>query len=194
MNLIKAIDSGEKYLYGGVLMKKSIRKWELFGLVFIVITGGALHFVFDLSGGWRPLALIAAVNESVWEHLKLGFWPAFVCFLVEYRYLKRSSNNFLFGKSMGIFLIPVAITALFYTYTVFVEDMLAADLIIFVVAIICGQLLSYRLLVASALPSWLNRLGLVLLILLTIAFGTLTYYAPHMPIFRDPVTGGYGIQ
>ncbi len=192
--LIKAIDTEEKYPYGGVLMKKSVRKWELLGIALIVIAGGALHFVFDLSGGWRPLALIAAVNESVWEHLKLGFWPALVYFLIEYRYIKNSSNNFLFGKATGIFLIPVVITVLFYTYTAFIEDMLAADLTIFVVAVIIGQLSSYRLLVSGNLPSWVNRLGMVLLILLTIAFGILTYYAPHMAIFRDPVSGGYGIQ
>ena len=62
-------------------MKKYALKWELLGIVFIIVLGGALHFVFDLSGEWPPLALIAAVNESVWEHLKLGFWPALIYFL-----------------------------------------------------------------------------------------------------------------
>ena len=175
-------------------MKKSTFKWELVGIVFIVIVGGALHFVFDFSGGWRPLALIAAVNESVWEHLKLGFWPALIYFLIEYRYIRKSSSNFLFAKAIGIFLIPVAITVLFYAYTAFIQDMLAADLIIFVVAVVVGQLTSYMILTLSPLPLWVNRLGMVLLILLAIAFGTLTYYAPQLPMFRDPTSGGYGIQ
>ena len=64
--------------------------------------GGALHFVLDLSGGWRPLALIAAVNESTWEHLKIGFWPALIYFLIEYRYVKKSGDNLLFAKAIGI--------------------------------------------------------------------------------------------
>jgi hypothetical protein len=42
----------------------------------IVLAGSALHFAFDWSGHWLPLALIAAVNESVWEPMKLAFWPA----------------------------------------------------------------------------------------------------------------------
>jgi hypothetical protein len=175
-------------------MKKSTLKWELLGIVFIVIIGGALHFVFDLSGGWPPLALIAAVNESVWEHLKLGFWPALVYFLIEYRYIKKSSSNFLFAKAIGILLIPVAITVLFYAYTAFIEDMLAADLTIFVAAVVIGQLTSYKVLTLSPFPSWVNNLGMVFLVLLAIAFGTLTYYAPQLPIFRDPISGGYGIQ
>jgi hypothetical protein len=178
----------------GALVKNSTLKWELVGIVFIVVIGGALHFVFDLSGGWHPLALIAAVNESVWEHLKLGFWPAMVYFFIEHRYINKSSNNFLFAKAIGIFLIPVTITVLFYTYTAIIKDILAADLIIFVMAVVIGQLTSYKMLKVSPLPSWVNRLGLVLLILLTIAFGTLTYYAPQLPVFRDPISGGYGIQ
>jgi len=175
-------------------MKKYALKLELVGIVFIIVLGGALHFVFDLSGEWPPLALIAAVNESVWEHLKLGFWPALVYFLIEYRYIRKSSSNFLFAKAIGILLIPAAITVLFYAYTAFIQDMLAADLTIFVVAVVVGQLTSYKVLTVSPLPSWVNRLGMVLLILLAIAFGTLTYYAPQLPIFRDPISGGYGIQ
>ena len=175
-------------------MKKYALKLELVGIVFIIILGGALHFVFDLSGEWPPLALIAAVNESVWEHLKLGFWPALIYFLIEYRYIRKSSSNFLFAKAIGILLIPVAITVLFYAYTAFLQDMLAADLTIFVVAVVVGQLTSYKVLTLSPLPSWVNRLGMVLLILLAIVFGTLTYYAPQLPIFRDPISGGYGIQ
>ncbi len=166
-------------------MNKYILKWEILGIVFIVITGSALHFVFELSGGWRPLAIIAAVNESVWEHLKLGFWPALIYGLVEYRFINRLSRNFIFAKAIGILLIPVAITVLFYGYTAFTEHILA---------VVLGQMTSYKILTAGALPAWTKRLGIVILILMVIAFATLTYYPPELPIFQDPLTGGYGIQ
>jgi len=175
-------------------MKRSILRWELGGIAFVIILGGALHFVFDFSGEWPPLALIAAVNESVWEHLKLGFWPALIYFLIEYSYINKSTSNLLFAKAIGIFLIPVIITVLFYAYTAFIEDMLVADLLIFAVAVVVGQITSYKMLMLSPLPPWVNRLGMVLIILLAIAFGTLTYYVPQCPIFRDPVSGGYGVQ
>ena len=175
-------------------MKSIVLRWELSGIIFALLLGALLHFAFDLSGEWLPLASIAAVNESVWEHLKLGFWPVLIYFLIEYRYISKSGSNFLFGKAIGIFLIPFTITVLFYAYTMVIEDILIADLIIFVVAIVVGQLTSYKILTMNPLPSWLNRFGMVFLILLAIAFSTLTYYAPQMPIFKDPITGGYGIQ
>lgn len=174
-------------------MKKSILRWELIGIAFIVLAGGALHFVFELSGGWRPIAIIAAVNESVWEHLKLAFWPALIYFVVEMFYIRKSSNNFYFGKATGILLMPVSIIVLFYAYTAFMEDMLAIDLTIFVIAVIIGQLTSYKILKMNPLPEWLNSLGTALLVLMTIAFSTLTYFAPGIAIFKDPASGGYGI-
>jgi hypothetical protein len=177
----------------GEPLKKTILKWELIGIAFIVLLGSMLHFVFAWSGEWRPLALITAVNESVWEHLKLGFWPAFFYFIVECKYIRKSTNNFFIAKAIGIYLIPITITVLFYLYTAFVGDILVADLIIFVLAIIIGQLVSYKILTARPLPVWTSRLGLLLLVLLVIAFGTLTYYPPQLPIFRDPISGGYGI-
>jgi hypothetical protein len=56
-----------------VAAKKSILRWELGGIAFVVILGSVLHFAFEWSGRAIPIGPIAAVNESVWEHLKLGF-------------------------------------------------------------------------------------------------------------------------
>ncbi len=55
---------------GGFFMK---RKW--WTVCFLsILAGSALHFLYDL---WpNPLtAVFAPVNESVWEHLKLLYWP-----------------------------------------------------------------------------------------------------------------------
>jgi hypothetical protein len=55
-------------------MAKTALRWELAGIVSIILAGSTLHFAFEWANYWRPAALIAAVNESTWEHLKLGFW------------------------------------------------------------------------------------------------------------------------
>ncbi|MDH5624342.1 MAG: DUF6512 family protein [Candidatus Bathyarchaeota archaeon] len=36
-------------------------------------------------------------------------------------------------------------------------------------------------------------MSLVALVLLGVAFVLFTFYPPHLPLFRDPVTGEYGI-
>ena len=175
-------------------MKRSILRWELVGMGVIIVLGSLLHFAFDWAGRWPPVGSIAAVNESVWEHLKLGFWPALAYAIVEYKYLKKVANNFPFAKTAGIYLIPITIVVLYYSYTAILgHGPLVVDILIFVVAVIVGQLVSYKLLVATPLPGKLNRLSLIALVLLGLSFILFTFYPPLLPIFRDSVTGAYGI-
>jgi hypothetical protein len=174
--------------------RKSTFGYELAGIVFIVIVGGMLHFTFDFSGHQPVVGFFSAVNESVWEHLKLGFWPALLWTLVEYRSIKKSTNNFLFAKAVGIYLVPIVIPVLFYSYTAALgESVLVIDILIFVVAVIVGQLVSYKLLTHVELPDVLNKISLVALVLLGVVFMIFTFYPPHLPLFRDSVTGEYGI-
>ena len=174
--------------------RKSIFGYELAGMVFIMIVGSMLHFTLESSGHQPAAGVFSAVNESVWEHMKLGFWPALVWALVEYRSIKKSANNFLFAKTIGIYLIPIVIPVVFYSYTaVLGESVLVIDILTFVVAIIVGQIVSYKLLTYKELPDMLNKISLVALVVLGVAFVLFTFYPPHLPLFRDPVTGEYGI-
>jgi hypothetical protein len=175
-------------------MNRSVLRWELVGIAVISIAGSVLHFVFEWSGGWEPVGVIAAVNESVWEHFKIAFWPALLYAIFEYPFLKRYTNNFFIAKAVGIYVMPVAIAVIFYSYTaIWGEEILIVDILIFIVAVALGQLASYRILKMKAWPRWTGKVGLVLVILLAVAFGVFTFYPPHLPIFRDAVSGGYGI-
>ncbi len=175
-------------------MQKSILCWELGGIAFIFVLGSVLHFAFEWSGRAIPVAPIATVNEGVWEHLKLGFWPALGYTAVEYGRFGKSVNNFPFAKTLGVYLIPITIGVLFYGYTAILgHGLLVAGIAIFVVAVVIGQLVSYKVLTASPVPKRLNRLALIALAVLGVLFMLFTFYPPQCPLFRDSITGGYGI-
>lgn len=57
------------------LQKRTILTYETIGMVFIILLGSLFHFTFELSDFNPVVGAFSAVNESVWEHLKLGFWP-----------------------------------------------------------------------------------------------------------------------
>jgi len=174
-------------------MSRSVLKWELIGIAIISILGAILHFVFDWSGQWEPLGVLAAVNESVWEHFKIGFWPALLYAVFEYPLLKKYANNFLIAKAACVYVIPVTIAIVFYSYTsLFGQEILLVDILIFVIAIALGQLTSYKILTSRQLQWGLKGLGVFLIIILAVAFGVFTFYPPHLPIFLDS-TGVYGI-
>lgn len=173
---------------------KSVFVYELIGMIFIIFLGSALHFTFDLSGHQPIVGVFSAVNESVWEHLKLAFWPALFYVIIEYRLLKKLTNNFFFSKTVGTCLMIIIIPIVFYAYTAVTgESIFIIDISTFVIAVIIGQLSSFKLLTYRKLPENFNRISLIALVLLALAFILITFYPPQLPIFRDPVTGRYGI-
>jgi hypothetical protein len=83
---------------------------------------------------------------------------------------------------------------IFYSYTALVgESILVIDILSFIIAVIVGQLVSYRLLICKTLPYNLDNFSLIALLLLGIAFVLFTFYPPQLPMFQDPITGEYGI-
>jgi hypothetical protein len=175
-------------------VKRQIRKWELIGIAVIAGVGAVLHFAFEWSGELRAVAVFAAVNESVWEHLKLTYWPALLYAALEYRKIRNLSDNFIAAKAAGIYVMPAAIIALFYAYTTITgSDNLIADITIFVVAIALGQLTSYKILTLPSLSRRLYILAIIGLVALGVLFTLFTFHPPQVPMFRDPVSGAYGI-
>jgi hypothetical protein len=175
-------------------MDKTLSKWEFWGIVIISVVGSLLHFTFEWSGRLAFVGAFAAVNESVWEHFKIAFMPAFVYAIIEYFALKRHRQNYWFAKAIGIYAIPIIIGAIFYSYTAIIgHEILAVDIGSFIFAIAIGQIIS-RMIILKHVSGGLNTLGVMALVLLALAFVVFTFYPPHLPIFLDGPTGTYGIH
>ncbi|KPK24543.1 MAG: hypothetical protein AMJ70_01615 [Dehalococcoidia bacterium SG8_51_3] len=175
-------------------MKKTILKWELSGIILVFLLGALLHFVFEWSGESRFVGAIASVNESVWEHFKLGFWPMCMYAALEYRFIRASSSNFLTAKAVAVYFIPIITALIFYAYTAAIgEEILIIDILIFAVAITAGQLVSYKIITAARLPGYAAIIAAVFIVILALILILFTFYPPHLPIFLDANTGTYGI-
>lgn len=176
-------------------MRQSIWQWELVGTIFIILLGVLLHFVFDWSGCYQPLALVAAVNESTWEHLKLAFWPAFIWVGFEYYWLGRQLPNLIVAKTTSFYVAPILIVALVGLYTRIIgHNLLFLDISIFCLAVITSQIISYLLLIRRPFCPLAHLISLCFLVLIFSAFCTFTYFPPHLPLFIDPTSGLYGIN
>jgi hypothetical protein len=176
-------------------MQKTMQRWELAGIGFILLFGSSLHFLFELSDYWRPIAIIAPVNESVWEHFKMVFWPGLIWALIEVPFIRSQTRNFWIAKAVSLAAMPITIAVLFYAYTAFTgQHYLIADGVIFILAIVVGQWISLRLLTRPAIEvPWLRWSALGVLAILIVAFSTLSYYPPKNILFVDSRTGEYGI-
>jgi hypothetical protein len=173
---------------------KKIFQWELVGFIFTVIIGSLLHFCFEWSGSFKPLAIICAVNESVWEHLKLGFWPFLIFSIIEYFAFGKENANFWIAKAVGLFIIPITITLGFYLYTsILGTHNLIIDIGLFILSILLAYTASYKILTSKKVYSNFSKASIGFIIIATILFSLLSYFPPKLNIFKDSQTGSYGI-
>ncbi len=173
--------------------KRNVLAFEAVGTLFIILLGSVFHFTYELSGNNLIVGSFSAVNESVWEHLKLAFWPSLIWMLIALYPLKNAVNNFFFAKTIGAYIMVIFIPVVFYSYTAVIgESIFLIDIGSFMIAVIIGQIVSYRL-YGYKLPKIAEIGAIIAMIMLAIIFVVFTFYPPQLPIFQDSVTGLYGI-
>ena len=80
----------------------------------------------------------------------------------------------------------------FYTYTgILGRHIPAIDITSFFVATILGEYISYLLMINNFECN--NKIAVIFLIVIFILFTIFTFYTPNIGIFKDPLTGKYGI-
>lgn len=182
--------------------KFRIAAWEAGCVLWIAFAGSLLHFAFELTEYWRPMAVMAAVNESLWEHTKMYFWPGLLYVLVQYTYVRHSANNYWLGKAMALLVTPAVIFTSYYLYMAYATAFdaprsLAVMLGIMFFGIATGQFLSYRLLTSPQLGgNTLRYAGATYAVLIGL-FSSLTFFPPRMALWENyfcyEFTGEYGI-
>ena len=168
---------------------------ELISFLFTAAIGTLLHFLFDLSGQFPPLGAISAVNESVWEHMKLLFVPMAAAAKLQSLLSGDGNKSFWSAKLLGIITGLALIPALYYTYTGGLGiHMTWMDISIFYVSAAAGYLVDILFVRCRAqrVCRW-ERIAQAAILVIALVFVLATFFPPKLPIFQDPVTGEYGI-
>lgn len=168
-------------------MKNKLSLWQLAGFIFTGIAGVLLHFAYNWSNQSLFFAPFSAVNESIWEHMKLLFVPMFVFALIENIFLGPIYDSFwcvkLVGILSGILLIPI----LYYSYTgIFGVRLDWMNIAIFFIANAVTYLLELYLLKNDVLPCVSPLLALLILCFVAFIFVVFTFIPPSIPLFEPP--------
>lgn len=175
--------------------KPKVKLYATLGTIFTMAVGSVFHFLYEWSGKNSIIALFCAVNESIWEHLKLLVFPMLIFAIFEYLRIGSYYKNYLIAKALGILVGMLSIVMLFYTYTGIVGcHSLICDLIVFFISVIFANITTCTILNKKWLqaPLW-QAAGFILIFIIVLAFFCFTYFAPHIALFKDSVTGSYGI-
>jgi hypothetical protein len=173
--------------------KGKVIGWCITGFFIIVILGSLFHFVYNWTGKSFLIGAFVPVNESVWEHLKMGLWAVITFSIVEYRKLGKTVNNYFFAKAIGVMILSLTILLIYYSYTEIIgRNILALDIASYVIGVLLCQLVCFKLF-QSQQSRVLDLTGAILLIMICLVFAIFTHYPPHAGLFRDSRNGTYGI-
>lgn len=174
-------------------MKKSIGLWELMGFAVTSLGGTLLHFLYDWTGKSVWVAPFSGVNESTWEHMKLLFWPMLIFALVQSAFFRDRTDLWcikLRGILSGLILIPV----IFYTYNgVIGHSPDWINIAIFFICAMVAYIYELRLFNSDTVRCKSSKLAFFALCVIAILFVVFTFMTPEIGIFKDPLTGTYGV-
>lgn len=166
-------------------MSKKLLIYEGLGLLFSLLCGLFLHYTYALSGENAIVSFFSATNESVWEHLKLLFFPAFLYTAIEYFYIGKRYSGFIITKALAVLIGLLFTTAAYYTYSGAIgKNIGLVNILIFVFScLVCYGFSYFKLLNNSPRTKYANAYGAAILVLLTFLFVLFTLTPPEIPLF-----------
>lgn len=177
---------------------KRLFKFEIVGVFIIFAIGCLWHFIYEFLNENIVVGIIAPVNESMWEHWKLGIYPILIYSLIEYFFIKREAKNFLFSKFMCIVIFEIvcfSITALFKFFfnDVSITIEMIVDISAYFLGILLGQIVSYIIACKTIINKKLRYIAIIGILLHIIVITIFTFNPPKINYFKDERSGEYGI-
>lgn len=162
---------------------KGIKSYIIAGIIFVSVLGTLLHFAYDLSGNNFIVGLFTPINESIWEHTKLIYFP-----MLFYLYISKKAKHpctttaMLFGALSGVLLI----ISLFYSYSGIIGYNIAiVDISIFYISVIMSFYIAYKLTLSCKVEKH-KVILYVLNIIIILAYVLFTFNAPQIPLLVAP--------
>ncbi len=164
-------------------MSKSKLIWFT-DFLWVSIIGTLLHFTYEWSDSHPFIGLFSAINESIWEHLKLLFFPAAMFALAIFPLFRKKYPAFLTCCAVGSIIAMLVQTSVYYTYSGIIgKDIPAINIILFYVCSAINSILSCYLVKKN--PKTGSLWGLAILCGISICFFYFTQNPPELGIFTD---------
>ena len=172
----------------------SLKKIKIIGIVIAFILCFPLHFLYDAFPSFLT-SIIAPVNESIAEHMKLLFTSIIISGIIQkiivivkkLDYKNICISNFI----AAIVSIPIFLIIFLPIYYAIGEN-LTINIILMLITIIISEIISYLIIKKEDLE--LENKTIFFVIIIYIIFGLLTYYPPKIDLFLDPTHLYYGIK
>ena len=164
--------------------KNSILIFEIISTIFVMVLGTLLHFTYKWSGNNVIVGIFSPINESIWEHLKLMFFPMLITIIIGYLYKGKDVDNYLSSKVIGTVVMISFTIVFYYTYSgILGTNYTGVDVSIFFIAVALGQYVSYKLMKTKFHGN--NIIAIITLLALLLCFVVFTFFPPNIALFKD---------
>lgn len=164
--------------------------WWILATVFL---GTIWHFAYQLSGDNLGMGLIAPINESVWEHLKIVFTPLLVIGIVRYIVVKNDRNSYWTGLLLGMITSMLIVIFGFYLYSSLLGENLLIDIGLYVASIIVALYVSAFVRSGLKTTKVADGISIIAIVVIGLALVYLTIAPPKFSPFIEKGSGTYGI-
>lgn len=163
-----------------------LKRYTIKGIFFVLIIGTISHFIYDWSGRNPILGFFFPINESIWEHMKLVFFPMLLYSLYMNKKLKSDypcvTSALPFGILFGTLLVPI----IYYTYSgVLGYHTAVLDIATFIISVLLAFFAVYKFSLSCILTDYQPFLDLLVLFFI-ICFLAFTYFPLDTGIFIPP--------
>ncbi len=166
-----------------------LKRYSILGAIFVLIVGTVSHFLYEWTGDNFLVGLFTPINESIWEHMKLFFFPMLFYSFIMTTKLNSEYPCLTSALPVGILLGTALIPVIFYTYTgILGKDVFILDMITFILSVIIAFNMVYKLALSCKLQDHFILLNCLVIILL-ICFLLFTYYPPEIGLFVEKAEG-----
>ena len=175
-----------------------IKKYMLYGVIAIVLISSLSHFLYGFSGNIKIVGIFTPINESIWEHLKLAFYPTVLWWGMGYFIYRRKMyidiRKWIMSMTISIIISPIIIIIFFYTYTgaLGIQN-LVLDIFSLILGVFIGQLIGLKYYENYKYNKVVFYSLMFILLLDIVLFTYFTFNPPNIPLFIDSTTGLRGI-
>ena len=171
-----------------------MKKIKIFIILLSFIFSFPIHFIYDLFPCYFT-SIVAPVNESIWEHMKIIYTSILLSSIIEYFIYKKKNikvNNFILSIPISSILGIILYLIIYLIIDLFIPHNFFVAIFIMLITYIFSNIISYFILNKKEIPNQ-KELGISLILISYIVFTHLTYYPPKSYLFIDQITNTFGV-
>lgn len=171
-----------------------MKKIKIIGIFVIFLLSFISHFMYE----WFPCRIFSIffpVNESIWEHMKLIVTPVLFFSIFENIFYKKRNilvNNFILSYSISTILGIVIYLILYLPSHYVIGHNIFISIGLLFITFIIIEIINYYIMKYRDIKHS-KIIGLVIIVVMYIIFGYLTYNPPKIDLFYDTSKNIYGI-